>query len=125
MFFAAGGLISFTSCISLLFPGSFLEPMWRLNPRAREAFQGMSGNAIILLGVVCIACTSAAIGLWGGKKWGYLIALSLLIVNLLGDTANVLLGIEPRAVIGIPIVMLLLFYLSRRSIREFFNHEIY
>ena len=106
--------------MSLLFPGSFLEPMWRLNPRAHEAFQGMNG-AVLLLGVVCVACASAAIGLWRGRRWGYLVALSLLIFNLIGDTANFLLGIEPRAIIGLPIVALLLFYLSRKSVRNFFQ----
>ena len=41
VFFAAGCLIALTSAVSLLFPESFLEPMWRLNPRARTAFSSM------------------------------------------------------------------------------------
>lgn len=121
VFFAAGALISFTSCVSLLFPGSFLEPMWRLNPRAREAFTGMSGYAILLLSTVSAACASASVGLWRGKRWGYLIALALFIFNLIGDITNVLLGVEPRAIIGIPIVALLLWYLSTQNVRRYFE----
>jgi hypothetical protein len=34
IFFGMGACISSTACVSLLLPGSPLEPMWRLNPRA-------------------------------------------------------------------------------------------
>jgi hypothetical protein len=36
VFFVAGAIISLTSAVSLLWPGGPLEPMWRINPRARE-----------------------------------------------------------------------------------------
>lgn len=32
LFFFFGAAMSFIACVSLLFPGSLLEPMWRLNP---------------------------------------------------------------------------------------------
>jgi hypothetical protein len=120
IFFAAGFLIALTSTISLLFPESFLEPMWRLNPRARTAFSGMGIWAPVLLGVVSVACAAASIGLWRGRRWGYRVATGLLIVNLIGDVTNVMLGTEPRAIVGIPIVAALLFYLSRPGVRVFF-----
>lgn len=44
----------------------------------------------------------------------------LLCVNLLGDITNVALGIEPRAAIGIPIVLVILAFLMRRKVRRFF-----
>lgn len=50
--------MSFISAVSLLFPGSFLEPMWRLNPRAHEAFAGMGVWAVVLMCAVCASCAS-------------------------------------------------------------------
>jgi len=35
IFFLAGAIISFTAVMSLVWPGGTLEPMWRINPRAR------------------------------------------------------------------------------------------
>ena len=36
-FFAFGTVVRFPSAVSMTFPGGFLEPMWRPNPREREA----------------------------------------------------------------------------------------
>jgi len=44
-----------------------------------------------------------------------------LLVNLTGDVVNAALGIEPRAVVGVPIVALILWYLSSRQVRAFFG----
>src|SRR5437016_13447699 len=104
-FFTFGAAVSFVSFVSLLFPGSFLQPMWRLNPRALEGFTSMGRWAILLMCVVCVACASSAIGLWRGERWGYWLAVILLSINLLGDIVNVVLGTEPGAVVGIPIVV--------------------
>lgn len=122
VFFLFGAAASFISSVSLLFPGSFLEPMWRANPRAREAFAGMGAWAIVLMFVVCMACASAAVGLWRGRRWGYWLAVVLFVINLLGDIANVALGTEPRAAVGIPIVAVILAFLLNRRARRFFEN---
>jgi hypothetical protein len=44
-------------------------------------------------------------------------------MNLIGDVANTLLGTEPRAVIGIPIVLTLLYYLTRPGVRKYFDRQ--
>lgn len=74
-----------------------------------------------LLASVCVACAFAALGLWSGKPWGYRVAVGLLVVNLVGDVANVLLGVEPRAIVGVPIVVGLLAFLARAKVRSYFR----
>jgi hypothetical protein len=64
LFFLFGALMSFISFVALLFPDSFLEPMWQINPRAKEGFPQIVGWAIALMVVVLVACTFTAIGLW-------------------------------------------------------------
>jgi hypothetical protein len=120
LFFLFGAAMSFLSFVSLLFPGSFLEPMWRLNPRAREGFAAIGMWAVVLMRAVCAACASASVGLWRGARWGYWLAVLLLVINLLGDVINVLSGTEPRAVVGIPIVLAILAYLMSKRVRRFF-----
>lgn len=121
LLFAIGTCASFISAVSLTFPGSFLEPMWRLNPNARAGFSRLGSAAIVLMIAVCIACISTTIGLWLGRRWGYWLAVVMLVVNLCGDVINVITGTEPRAIIGIPIVGLILAYLLRKRTRSHFN----
>jgi multisubunit Na+/H+ antiporter MnhF subunit len=121
IFFIAGALISFLSFVSLLFPNSVLEPMWQLNPRARDAFAYIGKWSLVLMGVVCIACTLSAIGLWRGRRWGYRLAFSILTINLIGDLTNAILGIEKRAAIGVPIALAILVYLRTKRVKEFFE----
>jgi hypothetical protein len=120
VFFLFGATMSFVASVSLLFPGSFLEPMWQLNPRAREGFAGIGAWAVVLMCALCIACASAAVGLWRGARWGYRLAVALLAINLLGDIVNVVLRTEPRAVIGIPIVVAIFTFLMSKRVRRFF-----
>lgn len=121
VFFALGAVISATSLVALLFPGGVLEPMWQLNPRAREQFQVMGIWGPVLMGVVSTACTAASVGLWRGRRFGYLLGITLLTVSLLGDLANAILGIEPRAWVGVPFAAALLILLNTRSSRAFFG----
>lgn len=119
--FALGTLTSGLSAISLLTPGGALEPMWRLNPHARESFARMGAWAPLLLGVVSLACVACAWGFLSGKRWGYRLGVGGLVVHLAGDVINAALGIEPRALVGVPIVGLILWYLFSRKVRDFFG----
>jgi hypothetical protein len=121
IFFAVGAVISCTSAVALLFPGSFLEPLWRLNPRAREAFGGMGTWAVVLMLTVSLACAFASRGLWHARRWGYRLAVGILVVNLIGDVTNVILGTEPRAAVGVPIVAAILWFLRSERVRSFFR----
>jgi len=121
IFFSAGALIAFTSELSLLWPGSPLEPIWRINPRAREGFASMGSWAPPLLAGVCIACASSALGLWRARRWGHRLAIVVLSINLIGDAINAVFGREPRAAIGVPIAGLLIAYLLSERVRRFFG----
>ena len=116
-----GTLASGLSFISLLTPGGPLEPMWRLNPRAHEAFSHMGAWALLVLGVVCVGCATSAFGFLTGRRWGYWLGVVGLLVHLIGDVVNTVLGIEPRAVVGVPVVALILWYLSRPGVRAYFG----
>jgi len=118
--FTFGTLASGLSAPSLLTPGGPLEPIWRLNPRAREAFSHIGAWAPLLLAAVCLACAAAAYGFFAGRRWGLRLGVALLLANLAGDLVNAALGVEPRAIVGIPIVAIILGYVSSRKVRAFF-----
>ncbi|HEX4997139.1 MAG TPA: hypothetical protein VFY29_02870 [Terriglobia bacterium] len=121
VFFAAGALMSSVSAVSLLAPGSFLEPIWSLNPRARETFAGMGDWAVLLLLTVSLTCLSAAAGFLLRRRWGHRLGVALFAANLVGSVVNVATGNEPKAIWGIPVVLALLIYLLRPNIRRQFS----
>src|SRR5215831_7777459 len=117
--FLLGVMASGLSMISLITPGGILEPIWRLNPHAHQGFLSMGPYAVILLAVVCVLCAVSAYGFFTGRRWGYYLGVIGLVINMIGDLINALVGVEPRAIVGVPIVALLLWYLSSRRVRTF------
>lgn len=118
VFFATGALICLVTMLALAFPGGFLEPIWRLKPEARVELQQIGYWSVALMAVVGAACSLAAIGLAKNAEWGRRLALGILAVNLIGDTANAILRHDPRTLIGLPIGGLMIWYLVRKGRAE-------
>ena len=123
IFFLMGSLISFTASFSLLGPGNFLEPIWRVNPRGHDGLVRMGLWGVALLFAASISCAAAAIGLWRKARWGHVIAIILIAINLLSDIANTVAGTEPRAIVGVPIALALLLYLLSKRVRDYFKTD--
>lgn len=120
-FFALGALIASVTGMALLFPGSGLEPIWRLNPSAHAAFLGMRGWALLLMLGVASACALSGVGLWLRARWGHRLALVLLTVNFVADVTNALIRGDLRTLVGLPIGGALLAYLLSAGVRSHFS----
>src|SRR5262245_9353767 len=97
-----------------LLPGTGLDVLWRLNPEAHAAFHSLGTWPVsLLMSFAGVGCALAAIGLWQGARWGVVMALVILSINLVGDLFNTLARHDYRALIGLPIAAAMIFYLSR------------
>jgi hypothetical protein len=114
LFFAAGALICIIVMLALAFPGSFFEVIWRLRPDARIGFEEFGQWSVPLMAAVGAACGLASFGLARGAEWGRHIALCVLTVNFVGDMFIAVFRQDLRALIGLPIGGLMIWYLSRR-----------
>ena len=101
--------------VLLLFPGSALDSLWRLNPDAQAAFQSFGSWSFVLMLIVGTACLFAAVGLWRGTVSGTRLALTILSLNMIGDLANTLLRHDYRALIGLPVGVAMILFLVRSS----------
>lgn len=119
--FGVGTLMSGLAIASLLSPGGWLDPLWRLNPEARAAFAAIGGWAYVVLGAICLACLATTAGLLKRRFWGYCLALAMLAANLKGDVATAVVRREAKTLIGVPIAGLLLVYLGRPAVRALFR----
>jgi hypothetical protein len=72
---------------------------------------------------VFVACILAAVGLIRRIWWGHRLAVGILAVNIVGDTANAFLRDDLRTLIGVPVGAALIFYLLRPSIVHLYRRS--
>ncbi|HUS12329.1 MAG TPA: DUF2127 domain-containing protein [Pyrinomonadaceae bacterium] len=120
IFFLVGGLISFLAVLSLLFPSTFFELVWRVNPRGHEGLLRIGFWGVVLLFAASASCAVATIGLWRRTRWGHILAITLIGVHLFSDLISTVLRIEPRAIVGVPIALAILLYLRSRRVQDYF-----
>lgn len=118
-FFAFGLTACTVTIVALVFSGGVLGGVWKLNPQAQAGFQRIGTLwSVLLMTVVGIACAAAAYGLTKGRWWGRRLAIGILIVNLIGDTANAVVRHDPRTLIGLPVGGAMIVYLWLRREEE-------
>lgn len=120
-FFAAGAVAATVTAVLIAWPGTRLDVIWRLNPDAQRAFGSLGKSAMALMLPVAGACATAAIGIHRRRRWGYITACGLLVINLVGDLGNAIVRGDSRALIGLPIGGAMLWYLSTPRVRNAFQ----
>lgn len=113
---AAFYAFGFTACaiavLTLVYSGSVLDGAWRLNPEARAGFRTIGTlPSVLLLSTVATACAAASYGLAKRRRWGRRLAIGILVVNLIGDSANAAVRRDPRTLLGLPIGGAMIVYL--------------
>jgi hypothetical protein len=117
LFFAFGASMSGLTAFLLLFPGSHLDVLWRLNPRARADLTSMGPLGVYAMGMVCVSCVISARELWRGTRLGLNIALAMLILNVGADLVNAFALHDWRTLIGVPIGGAMILYLMSQRHR--------
>lgn len=119
----AATFIALATGISLVHPGTALDRLWQLNPRAHAAFAplGRLAGALLLL----LACITAAtsIGLLRRRRWAWLFAIAIFAANGLGDLTSLLFRDRMKGAAGVFIAGVFLFLLLRPRMRSFFSRS--
>jgi uncharacterized membrane protein (DUF2068 family) len=99
-----------------------------LTPGEQTALAQGSGSILAVLGALLIplgiASLVVAYGLFKAKRWAWFVAVVLSIIGLVVNvislvTAN--MGAITSALVGIAINAIVLYYLSRRNVRQYFG----
>ena len=105
---------------ALLWRGTPLDRIWALNPRAYKQLQPLGRTVGILFLLLGLALSTAGIGWFRRRLWGWRLAVVIIATQVLGDVVNLVKGDLLRGGIGVLIAGALLLFLLRPKIRAAF-----
>lgn len=99
-----------------------------LTPSEQTALAQGSGSILTVLGALLIplgiASLVVAYGLFKGKSWAWFVAVVLSIIGIAINVISLVtsnMGAMAGALVGIAINAIVLYYLSRRNVRQYFG----
>jgi hypothetical protein len=120
VFLFFGATMAAFAGITLTLPGTPLDRIWILNPRAYQQMAPLGRSAGVLFLLVCAAMTIAGAGWFQRKRWGWLLAVIIIATQVAGDMMNFFRGEHLAGGFGVVIAGALLMYLLSRKVRAVF-----
>ncbi len=119
-----GTVLSVAVGLSILWPGTFLDIIWKLNPTAYMMFTSVgkvSGVLLICLGILSLI---AGLSLLQGRKWSWWLALFLLLTVAIINSSRFVAG-DPGEFLGTPLTLCLLWLHLRPNVRKYFGISVH
>lgn len=122
-FLLIGGGIASLAGATLVLPGTTLDRVWDLNPRAYQELAPFGRSAGILFLTLGVTLFVAGFGWFRRRLWGWRLAVLIIAAQVAGDLINAFLGHFVEGGVGVVIAGALLFYLSRTKVRGLFGNQ--
>jgi hypothetical protein len=120
VFFLFGATMATFAALTLLHPGTFLDRTWRLNPSAHAQMLPLGRIVGAPFIVLAITLFLAGVGWFQRRYWGWLLGASVIAINLAADITHLFLGDRLKSGAGVVIASVLLLYLTRPAVRNYF-----
>jgi hypothetical protein len=108
------------AAITLLWRGTPLDRLWVLNSMAYKRLAPLGCTVGILFLLLGAALTTAGMGWFRRRPWGWRLAVVIIATQVVGDLVNCVRGDLLRGGTGIIIAGALLLFLLRPKIRDSF-----
>jgi len=105
---------------TLLKPGTVLDRLWVLNKPGHAQLASL-GKGVALGFVLSALLCAAAVGWFRRRYWGWILGTTVIAINAAGDLINVARGEWLKGAVGVAITGLLLFYMTRAGVRNYFQ----
>lgn len=119
-FFIFGATMAAYAAITLLWPGTFLDALWALNPHSHAQLAPFAKIAAPAFMVLSASLAATAVGWLRRRYWGWLWGISIIAINATGDLVNLARGEALKGATGAVIAGLLLLYMTRPTVRNYF-----
>jgi|SRR5215813_8164428 len=114
IFFLFGAAMASVAGFSLTRPGTILDRLWRLNPRAYIDLAPLGKTVGFLFLLLAVMLMFAGVGWLKRRRWAWYLAVVIIGAEVFGNLVNVFVGRVLQGMIGATIATTLLFYISRR-----------
>jgi hypothetical protein len=121
VFLFFGAVMASYAAITLFWPGTVLDRLWKLNPAAHEQLSPFGARAAILFLMLAVALIVAGIGWLRRRRWGWTLAVVIVGIQVVGDLVNCFRGDLLQGGVGIVIAGALLLFLLRPNLRAAFE----
>ena len=121
IFLCFGATMASLAGTTLIWRGTPLDRIWRLNAEAYRELEPLGRIVGIVFLALAVALATAAAGWFRRRLWGWRLAVGIIATQILGDLANLLRGDFVRGGVGCVIASVLLFCLLRPQVRVVFT----
>jgi hypothetical protein len=120
VFLFFGAVMAGLAATTMLWQGTALDRVWALNPTAHRQLAPLGGMVGIFFLVLGAALTTAGIGWFRRRLWGWRLSVVIISTQVLGDVVNCVRGDWLRGGTGVIIAGALLLFLLQPRIRATF-----
>jgi len=120
IFLLFGAAMALLAGISLVRPGTALDHLWALNPRAYKRLAPLGTTVGTLFLLLSAVLGIAGTGWLQRRKWAWQLAVIVIATQVLGDFANTLRGQVIQGSVGVMVAGALLLYMTRPYVRSVF-----
>jgi hypothetical protein len=124
IFLIWGAFMAALAGITLVFPGTWLDRIWVLNPAGHAGLMALPKPVRLLFPVLALALLCAGVSWLKRRFWGWMLAAVLVAGNLIGDLARLAQGDWLGGSVGVAVAGALLFYIARPGTRSFFRSHL-
>jgi hypothetical protein len=125
IFLFFGAIMAGLAATTLLWRGTALDRLWDLNPTAYKQLAALGDTVGILFLLLGASLTTAGIGWFRRRLWGWRLAVVIIATQVLGDVVNCVRGDLLRGGTGVIIAGALLLFLLRSKVRVTFAENLF
>jgi hypothetical protein len=124
VFFVFGATMAAYAAATLLKPGTVLDRLWVLNKTGHAQLASLGKGVALGFVVLSALLCAAAVGWFRRRYWGWALGTTIIAINAAGDLINGVRGERLKGAVGVAIAGLLLIYMSRPGVRNYFGTEM-